>query len=161
MRYNGGKLSSKDIRSLCDDRMALDRMVAQLVVERATDAELHELEPLLDEMRAERDLTRCCELVTEFYHRLAEISGNIFLSLLYNSTFEPQKGIYVLILRKKTAPSRSSLTPLNYMKVCSLVIPNARRTTCTRPCVPPSAETTPLSEHKKPSGQPKCCPHFA
>lgn len=80
--------------------MALDRMVAQLVVERATDAELHELEPLLDEMRAERDLTRCCELVTEFYHRLAEISGNIFLSLLYNSTFEPQKGIYVLFCEK-------------------------------------------------------------
>ena len=105
LRYNGGKLSSKEIRSLCETRMALDLLVARLVVERATDAELHELEPLLDELRAERDLERCCELVTEFYHRLAEISGNIFLSLLYNSTFEPQKGIYVLFCEKNgTAP---------------------------------------------------------
>ena len=105
MRYNGGKLSSKEIRALCETRMALDLLVARLVVERATDAELHELEPLLDELRAERDLERCCELVTEFYHRLAEISGNIFLSLLYNSTFEPQKGIYVLFCEKNgTAP---------------------------------------------------------
>lgn len=105
MRYNGGRLTDKEIRSLCETRIALDMLVARLVVERATDKELFDLEPLLDELSAEKDLERCCELVTEFYHRLAEITGNIFLSLLYNSTFEPQKGIYVLFCEKNgTAP---------------------------------------------------------
>ncbi len=105
MRFNGGRLSDHDIRSLCETRIALDRMVAQLVVEHASDEKLHSLEPLLEELENERDLQRCCTLVVEFYHRLAEISGNLFLSLLYNSTSEPQKGIYVLFCEKNgTAP---------------------------------------------------------
>lgn len=100
MRYNGGRLTDKEMRSLCETRIALDMLVARLVVDRATDEELAGVKPLLDELCAEKDLQRCCDLVTEFYHSLAEISGNIFLSLLYNSTYEPQKGIYVRFCEK-------------------------------------------------------------
>lgn len=100
MRYNGGRLTEKEVRSLCETRMALDMLVARLVAERATDEELAGVRPLLDELNAEKDMERCCDLVTEFYRMLAEISGNLFLTLLYNSTYEPQKGIYVRFCEK-------------------------------------------------------------
>lgn len=100
MRYNGGRLPDPDIRSLCEVRIALDPFIAKLVIERASDEEIKRLAPCLKAMRLEKDLLRQCELITDFYYQLTDLSGNTFLSLLYNSTFEPQKGIYVLYCEK-------------------------------------------------------------
>lgn len=100
MRYNGGQLPKPEIRSLCETRMALDPFVAKLVIERATDEEILGLKPSLDAMRQETDTRAQCEMVTDFYCQLSGLSRNVFLSLLYSSTFEPQKGIYVLYCGK-------------------------------------------------------------
>lgn len=100
MRYNGGRLTDSAIRSLCETRLALDPFVGRLVLERATEEEIRGLKPLLEDMRRTEDLYSRCELVTNFYARLSGLSGNVFLSLLYSSTHEPQKGIYVLYCEK-------------------------------------------------------------
>lgn len=100
MRYNGGRLTDPEIRSLCEVRIALDSFIAKLVIERASDEEINRLAPCLEAMRQETDFHRQCELITDFYYQLSDLSGNTFLSLLYSSTFEPQKGIYVLYCEK-------------------------------------------------------------
>jgi len=105
MRYNGGRLTDSAIRSLCEVRIALDPFVAKLVIERASTEEIEQLAPCLAAMRQEKDLLRQCELITDFYYQLSDLSGNTFLALLYNSTFEPQKGIYTLYCEKNGTDS--------------------------------------------------------
>lgn len=100
MRYNGGTLTADEVRSFTETRMALDPFVARLVVERASDEEIEQLKPALEEMKKESDSRRLSELVTDFYHLLAVISGNTFMALLYHSTAEPQSCVYRMYFDK-------------------------------------------------------------
>ena len=100
MRYNGGTLTANEVRSFTEARMAIDPFVAGLVVERASDEEIEQLRPILDEMRNEKDGRSLSELVVQFYHRLTVISGNTFMALLYHSTAEPQSCVYRMYFEK-------------------------------------------------------------
>lgn len=100
MRYNGGTLTADEVRSFIETRMAIDPFVARLVVERASDEEIEQLLPIMDEMHKESDSRRLSELVTGFYHRLTVISGNSFMALLYRSTAEPQSCVYRMYFDK-------------------------------------------------------------
>lgn len=100
MRYNGGTLTAAEVRSFTETRMAIDPFVARLVVERASDEEIEQLRPILDEMHSESDSRRLSELVARFYHRLTIISGNTFMALLYHSTAEPQSCVYRMYFDK-------------------------------------------------------------
>ena len=102
MRYNGGRLSGPEIRSLCETRIALDGLVARSVVKQASDEDISSLKDSLRAMEeaASGSLDQFCALATGFYRQLAVISGNVFLALLYNSTFECQKGIYDLFCQE-------------------------------------------------------------
>ena len=61
-------------------------------------AHMNELTAL--KMQQERDMDLLCSLVTDFYYRLASISGNTFMSLLYRSTAEPQGCVYRMYFEK-------------------------------------------------------------
>ena len=100
MRYRGGKLNRQDVRSFCETRVALDPMAAELVITRASDEQLRELEPLVDELKRERDLQQYCVRVTDFFRKLYYLSENTLISLLYNSTVVPQQGMYAAFIRK-------------------------------------------------------------
>lgn len=100
MRYNGGTLTENDVRSFIETRMAIDPFVAELVVERASDKEIDSLLPIIEQMRCTEDFRELCELVTGYYHRLTLISGNSFMSMLYNSTKEPQACVYRMYFEK-------------------------------------------------------------
>ena len=100
MRYNGGTLTASEVRSFIETRMALDPFVIGLVVDRCSDEEIEELLPLCEKMQQERDMDLLCSLVTDFYYRLASISGNTFMSLLYRSTAEPQGCVYRMYFEK-------------------------------------------------------------
>lgn len=100
MRYNGGTLTADEVRSFTETRMAIDPFVARLVVERASDEEIEQLRPLLDEMKNETDSRSLSELVVGFYHCLTVISGNTFMALLYRSTAEPQSCVYRMYFDK-------------------------------------------------------------
>ena len=63
MRYNGGTMRSNEVRSLLETRGALECLCVQLVVERASDAELATLAPLLEAIRTARDNDGAAEAV--------------------------------------------------------------------------------------------------
>jgi len=100
MRFNGGTLTDAEVRSFIETRMAIDPFVAELVVERASDKEIDSLLPIIEQMRCTEDFRELCELVTGYYHRLTLISGNSFMSMLYNSTKEPQACVYRMYFEK-------------------------------------------------------------
>ncbi len=100
MRYRGGKLNKHDIRSFCESRLALDPFVAQLVIERASDDDIRTLLPFLETMRRERDIECFCTAVLDFFKRMYMLSDNTIFTLLYNSTVQPQKGMYAMFIEK-------------------------------------------------------------
>lgn len=100
MRYRGGKLNKHDIRSFCETRVALDPFVAQLVIARATDDDIRTLLPYLEAMRHEKNIDSFCTAVLGFFKRMYMLSDNTIFTLLYNSTVQPQKGMYEMFIEK-------------------------------------------------------------
>lgn len=100
MRYRGGKLNKHEVRSFCETRIALDHFVAQLVIERADDEQIKELSPMLESIRSEMDTDKFCTLVLDFFKKIYMLSDNTIFTLLYNSTVQPQKGMYKIFIEK-------------------------------------------------------------
>lgn len=85
MRYNGGTMRANEVRSLLETRDALECLCAKLVIERATDAELEALSPLLENIRNTDDHDEASKAVFQFLHEMAVLSGNVLLPLMYHS----------------------------------------------------------------------------
>lgn len=119
MRYNGGNLSAHEVRSFCETRVALDPFVANLVIERASDEQLEDLGMVLQELRAATGIEECCTLITRFFHRLYTLTDNTILSLLYNSTIEPQKGMYAVFMKKNGTEAVLDNAEKIYSSLCA------------------------------------------
>jgi GntR family transcriptional regulator, transcriptional repressor for pyruvate dehydrogenase complex len=89
MRYNGGALRKNEVRSLLETREAMECLCLRLAIERASDAELETLEPILESIRTTTDSDEAAELAFRFHHELAVLSGNVLMPLMYYS-FRPQ-----------------------------------------------------------------------
>ena len=89
MRYNGGALRQNEVRSLLETREAMECLCVRLAIERASDAELETLEPILESIRTATDTDDAAELAFRFHHELAVLSGNVLMPLMYYS-FRPQ-----------------------------------------------------------------------
>ena len=100
IQYNGGRLNAHDVRSFCETRIALDPMVAELAIRRATREEIEDWAKLLDGLRMEERDETFCVLTTEFFHRLYLMSDNLFLATLYHSTMVPQQRMYQMFIEK-------------------------------------------------------------
>ena len=100
LEFNGGRLNAHDVRSFCETRLAMDPLVAELAVERATEKDLAEWGKLLKQLREERDMRKLCVLITEFIFRLYRMSDNFLLGMLYHCTMEPQQRMYQQFIEK-------------------------------------------------------------
>ena len=100
LRFNGGRLNSEDIRAFCETRMALDPMVAELAILRASDEEIAAWEKVLVRLRRETDTEALCVLVTEYFTALYRMSGNPILTTLYCGTVLPQQRMYQMFIEK-------------------------------------------------------------
>ena len=89
IRYNGGKINAHEFRSFTESRVALDALIVELVIKRASDEEITQLGLILDEIKKPHEMYETCTLITDFYHRMYIISQNSFCALLYNSTIQP------------------------------------------------------------------------
>lgn len=119
MRYNGGKLNSHDIRSFCETRMVLDPFVAKQVIVRASDEQLKELGALVQKVQQAASVEELCRCTTDFYRKLYALSDNTILTLLYNSTVEPQLGMYAAYIRKNGMASVQDAVAGIYACVCA------------------------------------------
>jgi DNA-binding FadR family transcriptional regulator len=60
-----------------------------------------------------------CTAITDFYRKLYSMSDNTFLTLLFNSTLEPQKGIYSAYFRKNGVASTLANTEKIYESIAA------------------------------------------
>ncbi|WP_320128243.1 GntR family transcriptional regulator [uncultured Sphaerochaeta sp.] len=85
MNYNGGSLRRAEIRSILEIRMAFDLLSIDLIVDKATDAEIETLEPFLEKLKEGEDPSSCAKSLFEFHHELCLITQNTLLPLIYSS----------------------------------------------------------------------------
>ena len=119
MRYNGGKLDDHEIRSCCESRIALDSYVAKLVTDRADDEQIAQLGEYEEKLHGITEVEEFCTAITDFYRKLYSMSDNTFLTLLFNSTLEPQKGIYSAYFRKNGVASTLANTQKIYESIAA------------------------------------------
>lgn len=79
MRFNGGDLNKRDARSFWESR---------------TDEQIAQLTPIIEKLRAEKDLPAFCVLITDYFQKIYELSDNSLMYLLYHSTVIPQRRLY-------------------------------------------------------------------
>lgn len=94
LRHNGGRLAPEDVRAFCETRIALDPVVAELAIDRSSNEQFRQLGEKAEKVAGAENAEELCIAVTEFYHRLYQMSGNMIFSLLFHSTMEPQQLMY-------------------------------------------------------------------
>ncbi len=99
-RYNGGHLNPHEIRSFTETRIAMDPYVVKLVSQRAPDEAIQALAEDVEKIKACAEIPEACQLVTEFYRKLYQLTDNSVFSLIYKTTAEVQKGMYALYFEK-------------------------------------------------------------
>lgn len=89
MRYNGGAMRKNEVVSLLQVRESLECLCVKLVIEHSNTHELKSLQEIIDKMKVSNTPDKLSNIVFEFHHELAAISGNMLLPLLYHS-FKPE-----------------------------------------------------------------------
>ena len=105
LQFNGGRLNGQDVRSFCETRMALDPLVAELAIARATEEQLRAWQALLEPLHQETDRKELCRKITEFFYQLYRMSDNFLVTMLFHSTREPQERMYEMFL-EQNGPAR-------------------------------------------------------
>ena len=146
MRYNGGKLNSHDIRSFCETRIALDPFVAELTIRRASDQALDDLGLLAEQVRSAEGTEELCRKTVDFYRQLYSLSDNSVVTLLYNSTVEPQFGMYALFVRKNGADYVKNAVEEIYRHVKARDIERAKRSIVAIQRLPLEGDTSIIEE---------------
>ena len=85
VRYNGGVMRDHESQALMQVRYALEKLCVELVIQNATDEELAEFKPYLEEIKTVKTREKCAEAVFTFHQELAVLSGNMLLPMLYHS----------------------------------------------------------------------------
>lgn len=94
MRFNGGDLNKRDARSFWESRTAVDPLIVDSIMGRASDEQIAQLTPIIEKLRAEKDLPAFCVLITDYFQKIYELSDNSLMYLLYHSTVIPQRRLY-------------------------------------------------------------------
>lgn len=127
IKFNGGKLGATEVRNFCEGRIALDPDVAQWVIERAADAQLDALTERLEALRRSETIPAAAEAVTAFFRCMYQLSGNNFLTLIYESFIPHQILMYTAFMEK----NGMSHVLENAEEVCRLIrardVPAVRR----------------------------------
>ena len=100
MRFNGGDLNKRDARSFWESRTAVDPLIVDSVMARASDKQLAQLTPIMEKLRTEEDQAAFCILITDFFQKIYELSDNSLMYLLYHSTVIPQRRLYARYIEK-------------------------------------------------------------
>ncbi|MGB4661481.1 MAG: FCD domain-containing protein, partial [Mobilitalea sp.] len=88
MEYHGDMLGLTEINSILEVRRALEHLATDLVIENASEEAIFGLEGLLREIAGLSSVEEVTEATFAFHHRLAVISQNSIMPLIYVS-FRP------------------------------------------------------------------------
>ena len=93
-------------------------------------------------MRGAEDTEELCRKTVDFYRQLYSLSDNSIVTLLYNSTVEPQLGMYALFIRKNGADSVKNAVEEIYSYVKARDIEGAKRSIIQIQRLPLEGETS-------------------
>lgn len=99
MEYRGSALGRKEIRSILEIRWALEHLAIKNSIEAASDSELNELGELLEDIKQASTPEEAAEAAFEYQHKLAFISGNNVLPLIYYSFKAPVITLWIRFCR--------------------------------------------------------------
>lgn len=85
MRYNGGMLRDKEVRSILEVRIIFMNLAATLAIENADDEAIASLEKYVQALKQCDNPDETASLIFEFSHELSFISGNSLLPLFFIS----------------------------------------------------------------------------
>jgi len=101
MNYNGGHLRRDEIRSILEIKMIVDKLAAELSVEKHTGKDTQVLEQRLEEMKVQdQETEKAANAAFEFYHELSMVSGNTLLPLIYRSFRVPVIHLWIRFIEK-------------------------------------------------------------
>lgn len=94
MKYNGGNLTTRQIQSLFDARIAIEGSALRMLINNCSPEDIEILKSIIEEaeecLESSKDypLTCLAEILFKFHHRICSLSGNLIFPLILNS-FKP------------------------------------------------------------------------
>lgn len=85
INYSGAVLHKDEIASILELRCALSNTIVRKLIASATEDDLNVLQELCDEIGSAPDIQSACDAAFRFHHKMAVLSGNFLMPLLYNS----------------------------------------------------------------------------
>lgn len=85
MNYNGGVLRNKEVKSILEVRIMFMVVASQLAIDHASDREIIALQKYVAQLEHCTNPEKTSELIFEFSHEIAYISGNSLLPLFFIS----------------------------------------------------------------------------
>ncbi|MDO4546293.1 MAG: GntR family transcriptional regulator [Bacillota bacterium] len=99
MNYNGGTFRQKDIQSIIEIRLALEKIMLEDLIPGITDEQLEEIGGLLGKLEASHGSDEIVENTFELHHELMVMSGNTLLPLIYYSFRVPISSLWARYTR--------------------------------------------------------------
>lgn len=85
MNYNGGMLRDVEVKSILEVRIIFMSLAASMTIDGASDAEIASLQPYITQLKHSNDVAETAQLIYDFSHQIAFISGNTLLPLFFVS----------------------------------------------------------------------------
>lgn len=85
MKYNGGLLRDKEVRSILEVRIMFMTLAGTLAIDSATDEEFYALEKYVTALKECTEPEEAASLIFDFSHEISFISGNTLLPLFFIS----------------------------------------------------------------------------
>ncbi len=85
LEYRGNRLDRSEIRAIIEVRISLGQLASELVIDCASDEELNELEQTAKTLPHAKSVQEASEKAFEYHHKLAYLSHNTVLTLIYSS----------------------------------------------------------------------------
>lgn len=127
MRYNGGKLRNREVRSILEVRIIFLTLASTLAINDASDEELRSLEKYVIALKECTDSEKAASISFDFCHQLAYISGNVLLPAFFISFRELVCDLWVRYTVKYGIPALADSTSIHYQYLLARDIENAAR----------------------------------
>jgi DNA-binding FadR family transcriptional regulator len=85
MQYNGGRLRRNEVRSILEVRIALDRLIVDLLIPKITDREVERLGAIVGQIRTAQSTAAAIDAAFAFQMEMALCSGNTLVPLIFTS----------------------------------------------------------------------------
>lgn len=125
MEYKGGILGHEEIRSILEIRRALEHLAAERAITHASDESMEQLNECLVRLSQSQTAEEAAACAFDFQHRLALISGNSILPLIYYSFRAPVTTLWIRFCHRHGLKALCRNSETLYKHLCARDLPAA------------------------------------